>query len=76
MKTKIIISLSIFLLLGIYKAEGYNYNWKDYNIEIPENIIELENKYFNRELDINSYEFKIIKLNILLIKKGLKPLYK
>ena len=43
MKTKIIISLSIFLLLGIYKAEGYNYNWKDYNIEIPENIIELEN---------------------------------
>lgn len=77
MKNKIIISIIILLFCSINITNWYNYNWKDYNIKIPENITYLEYLLYSwQEKKVNKKFAIIIKINRILISKGLEPLYK
>jgi len=83
MKTFDKILIIIFVLILVFaviipckKAWAYNYNGREYNIVVSENIEYLEYCYFSRTCEVSEYNKKLIKLNILLIKKGFNPLYK
>ena len=83
MKTTTKFTLILFIVLlvsAIYfpikQSNAYNFNWKEYNIEIPTNINYIEHCYFTRQCELSKKQKALVKLNILLIKKGYNPLYK
>lgn len=49
--------------------------YKIVTIFVPENIEYVEYLYMVGELSPNSYEFRLVHLNTLLIKRGLDPIY-
>jgi len=46
-----------------------------YTFYIPENIIQLEYLFMLNKLPGDSYEYRLVRLNTLLIKSGEAPLY-
>lgn len=58
-----------------YAFMGQFYEYKVVTIRIPHNIEWYEYLAMTWQLDENRYEFKLIFLNTLLIKKGLEPIY-
>ena len=66
---KKIIVILILLLVSFQSVQGYNYNWKEYNIPYPENIEYLNYCYNSWNCEIPERFNNLIKLNNLLIKK-------
>ena len=58
-------------------AYEYIKEWEKVYIEIfvPENIHYYEWLANTNKLSVTSYEWKLININTILIKKGLKPIY-
>ncbi len=54
---------------------NYEYNWKTYYIYYPENIEFFEREFLTWKLKEDHIYYNVVFLNILLIKKGLKPIY-
>lgn len=75
MKTLIIITTLFLIILSIQESQGYNLNWKEYRINIPENIIELDYCYNSWRCEVEVKYIRLIKMNKILAKKWLKQLY-
>lgn len=70
------IFLALIIVCLFWKTvESYNYNWKDYNIKVPENIEYLEYLVMTNKCDMKKYWCKVAYLNITLVKRWLSPLY-
>jgi len=69
------IILIVLLLASLQSVQAYNYNWKEYNIYLPENIEYLEYCYNSNQCEVPNKYKKIINLNILLIKYWYEKLY-
>ena len=57
---------------------NYWYNWKTYRILVPntrQEFIRLEYKYIRGEMKTSHKFYNTVKLNILLVKLWLEPLY-
>lgn len=78
MKKYLTFIILLILYLSADNAHGYYYNNKDYEIYNPYKKYELdyaEYLYNIWELDDKLYIYKLVSVNISLIKKWLKPLY-
>lgn len=67
--------LTLVLLLIPTISFWYNYDWSEYNIYVPENIEYMEYCYMSSQCEVPEYTQKLIHVNMLLIKKGLNPIY-
>lgn len=68
--------LTIFLLCASFAQVGaYEFNWKEYNIKVPENIAYYEYALMTNDCSLEVYGCKVAKLNILLVTRWFKPLY-
>ena len=70
MKIKIIITILVLFLWGINQVSANKY-W----IDVPENITHYEYLIWAWECSLEVYGCKVAYINILLIKRGLTPLY-
>lgn len=78
-RTLILVILAFIILTVVFpikQSSAYNYNGREYKIEVPSNIIELEHCYFTRACELSKRNKALIKLNVMLIKLNLNPLYK
>ena len=57
------------------QTSAYEFNWKEYNIKVPENIAYYEYALMTNDCNLEVYGCKIAKLNILLVTRWFKPLY-
>lgn len=67
----------LFLLLLCFTSQvgAYEFNWKEYKIEVPENIAYYEYALMTNDCSLEIYSCKVAKLNILLVTRWFKPLY-
>ena len=56
-------------------VSAYNYNWKNYNIDVPENIVYLEYCYKSNQCEVSNRNKKLIYLNQVLVKNWYNPIY-
>ena len=68
----------LFLLLLCFTSQvgAYEFNWKEYKIKVSENIYFYEYAVLTNDCDMQTYNCKVAKLNILLIRNWFNPLYK
>ena len=67
--------LLMVLLLVPNISNWYNFEWKEYNIYVPENIQYMEYCYFSWQCEIGDYYTKLIYVNFILINRWFEPLY-
>ena len=68
--------LFLLLLCVTSQVGAYEFNWKEYNIKVPENMNFWERSVMTNNCKMSKYECKFAYANILLIKKWFNPLYK
>ena len=71
---KIIMTISL-IILSLQITNWYNFKWKEYNIYYPENITDLENDFMNQKITKDHKYYKLIFLNMLLIKHWYKSIW-
>ena len=81
---KTLITILAFFLLGLSNANAnyVNYAFEDWKwdfvvhkVFVPENIEYSEYLYMTWQLDVDSYSYRLIRVNVLLIKRGLDAIY-
>jgi hypothetical protein len=76
MKKQVVLVL-VTVLVAIIKSNTYaDVTGWIYQLEVPQDIIKFEHKLMQGECNLSIYECRFAYANIILIKKGLKPLYK
>ena len=70
-------TLLTFLILccSFTQVGAYEFQGKEYNIRVPENIEFYTRLYASNNCDMKSYWCKVAKLNVLLVRNWFKPLY-
>jgi len=72
---KFILIISLIFFYNVEICNTYFYDWREYDIHVPENIEYQEYCYVTELCEVSKYNKRLIKLNILLIKFWLPPLY-
>ena len=63
------------LCASFAQTSAYEFNWKEYKIEVPESIYYHERLVNTWNCEMSKYECKIAYANILLVTRWFKPLY-
>jgi hypothetical protein len=74
-KQVLLVTLSLIIAI-IYSNTRADVTGWIYQLEVPQDIIKFEHKLMQGDCDLSIYECRFAYANIILIKKGLKPLYK
>lgn len=79
MRKMILLMLVTIVMLQWVSADytvDYNYKGNIVKILVPSNIHEVEYCVMSRTCEVNTYMERLVYLNVLLIKKGLNPIWK
>lgn len=63
------------LCLSFVQVGAYEFQGKEYNIRVPENIYYYEYALMTNDCNLEVYGCKVAKLNVLLVRNWFKPLY-
>ena len=69
-------TIIILLILCLpFSLSAYEFKWKTYKFNVPENIEKLEFDVMTWKCDMETYWCKLAKLNIILVSRWYKSIY-